>query len=204
MPHPHNSRRVQHNVPPTDKRLGRSIKQDYIRCDPILHQPPPARLVLVHPSPQLRIQLTTPHMNITRPSRTGTVESTRSQRRRPPTAVVRENHEVYGEVEHLGRKRDLRHDRQVENGTSPIQTILRQAVTQTTRKRPKRRPLFLCIERKIDNKLRHKLAAISEGPFKVKNVDNEAKTVVTEYSYLTVENVLQSRVVLDTKLLRQG
>ena len=56
--------------------------------------------------------------------------------------------------------------------------------------------VFLRVERKNDKDTRHKLAPIAEGPYKVKSVNNDAKTVVIEYNDRTVENVSRSRVVL--------
>lgn len=40
--------------------------------------------------------------------------------------------------------------------------------------------VFLRVERKDDKDRRHKLAPIADGPFQVKSVDAEAKTVVIE------------------------
>ena len=56
--------------------------------------------------------------------------------------------------------------------------------------------VFLRVERKDDQDTRHKLAPIADGPFPVKKVDREAKTVLIERPDSTVENVSRSRVVL--------
>ena len=56
--------------------------------------------------------------------------------------------------------------------------------------------VFLRVERRNDKEHRHKLAAIADGPYRVKDVNTEAKTVVIEYPDRTVENVSRSRVVL--------
>ena len=56
--------------------------------------------------------------------------------------------------------------------------------------------VYLSVERREEKESRHKLAAIAEGPFKVKDVNKPAKTVVIEYPDRSVENVSRSRVVL--------
>ena len=59
--------------------------------------------------------------------------------------------------------------------------------------------VYLRVERKDDTETRHKLAPIAEGPFPVKKVDQENKTVFLERPDKTVENVSRSRVVLAPK-----
>ena len=59
--------------------------------------------------------------------------------------------------------------------------------------------VYLRVERKDDTEKRHKLAPIAEGPFQVKKVDKENKTMLLEKPDNTVENVSRSRVVLAPK-----
>ena len=59
--------------------------------------------------------------------------------------------------------------------------------------------VYLRVERKHDTETRHKLAAIAEGPFPVKKVYKENKTVLLERPDKTVENVSRSLVVLAPK-----
>ena len=59
--------------------------------------------------------------------------------------------------------------------------------------------MYLRVERKVYTETRHKLAPIAEGPFPVKKVDKENKTVLLERPDKTVEKVSRSRVVLDPK-----
>ena len=59
--------------------------------------------------------------------------------------------------------------------------------------------VYLRVERKDDTETRHKLAPIAAGPFPVKKVDKDKKTVLLERPDKTVENVSRSRVVLAPK-----
>ena len=61
--------------------------------------------------------------------------------------------------------------------------------------------VFLRVERKDDKETRHKLAPIADGPYLVKDVNQDAKTVVIVYDDQTVENVSRSRVVLAPRRL---
>ena len=57
------------------------------------------------------------------------------------------------------------------------------------------------MERKDDKETRHKLAPIADRPYLVKDVNQDAKTVVILYDDQTVENVSRSRVVLAPRRL---
>ena len=59
--------------------------------------------------------------------------------------------------------------------------------------------VYLRIKRKDDRETRHELAPISEGPFPVKKVYKENKTVLLERPDKTVENLSRSRVILAPK-----
>ena len=61
--------------------------------------------------------------------------------------------------------------------------------------------VFLRTEKKDNKDSRHKLAPLAEGPYLVKEVDVDSKTVVIEYGDHTVERVSRSRVVLAPKRL---
>ena len=61
--------------------------------------------------------------------------------------------------------------------------------------------MFLRVERKDDKETRHKLAPIADGPYLVKDVNQDGKTVVIVYDDQTVENVSRSRVVLAPRRL---
>ena len=58
---------------------------------------------------------------------------------------------------------------------------------------------YLRVERKDDTEKRQKLAPIAEGPFPVKKVDKDNKTLLLERPDKTVENVSRSCVVLAPK-----
>jgi len=55
--------------------------------------------------------------------------------------------------------------------------------------------VFLRVERRDPNETRHKLAPIADGPYKVKSVNNDNKTLVIYYDDGNVETVSRSRVV---------